>query len=435
MDHDVNRALLVGYWYSPAVGAAARRMLGFARYLPEFGWRTSVLTATASSDPAEAGDAADVDADILRVPDVGRAAGEVFVDYEWPPEPPAGKSAGLRRITRLPRGWLFPDRFLLWRRRARRAAERAFRRSRPQVVLASFPPASAALLGGELARRWRIPLVLDVRDLWLGPGGHAPATPLHRALHERLERRIARQATALLAVSDPMAEHLSEKLHIARMRVFTVPNGFDALACPLSPPAAPPGGCVLSHVGAVIPRNRPDLFFSALATIGPDRLREWRCGGVRIRFVGNLSRATASRAELSGLIETTGLVPHERAWEEMRSATALLLLVGDYVGRWGHNAKLFEYLRAGRPIVCLEESAGSNDGRLLQALAPQRCVIAPLREPGAVLAAVSATLNLARQQGPLPLPPPEGLDAYDRRRICARTAEVLTTVSRATSQR
>src|SRR5262249_27558826 len=95
-----------------------------------------------------------------------------------------------------------------------------------------FPPASAAALGADLARRWGVPLVLDFRDLWFGPGGYMPRSNLHRWLHVRMERRIAGAAAALVAVSDAMADFLSERYRIARERVMTIPNGFDASHAP-----------------------------------------------------------------------------------------------------------------------------------------------------------------------------------------------------------
>src|SRR5262249_21868607 len=191
---------------------------------------------------------------------------------------------------------------------------------------------------------------------------------------------------------------------IPRERVITIQNGFDAERSPLDagtcdgvvgPQLPSPRGFTLSHVGTVIPRNRPDLFFRAIAS-APNRER-WRAESLRIRFVGNLSPSVAARPEFAGLIETTGMVPHSQAWREMSSADALLLLVGDYVARWGHNAKVFEYLRAGRPILCLEESSGSNDRRLLEAFAPSSCVFGNLSDASAIANAIDAVVALAKE--------------------------------------
>ncbi len=400
--------LLVGYWFPPAVGAAAQRMLGFSRYLSEFGWRPVVLAAGRSHEQGHG--------DVLRVPDPAGDPATAFADYEWP--------AAAARARPL-RGWLFPDRMFLWRGRARRTARRAWRDARPDAVLASFPPASAAALGADLAAAFGAPFVLDMRDLWLGPGGYEPPSPVHRAAHERLERRVTRAASAIVAVSDAMSDFLAQRHAVERGRIETIVNGFDADDCLLAESSPERGRIVIAHVGTVIRRNRPDLFFDALARA--PRQSRWKELGVRFRFVGNLSPATAARPELGGLLETTGLVPHEQAWRQTQSAAALLLLVGDYVARWGHNAKAFEYLRSGRPILCLEETPDSNDGRLLRSIAAQPCVFAPLNDAASVADGVDRIVAIA-QQSPPPATPPAALDAFDRRTGAARLASLLERV-------
>ena len=47
------------------------------------------------------------------------------------------------RVRKWLREFVFPDRFVRWQRDAFRAGAEAVRRQRPDVILASFPPASA----------------------------------------------------------------------------------------------------------------------------------------------------------------------------------------------------------------------------------------------------------------------------------------------------
>lgn len=398
--------LMVSYWYPPTIGAAARRVAGFARYLPEHGWRPTVLTSGAPTD-------ADGDG-VIRVADFGPAPTATFPDYVWPQRP--------RRYRSLLRGWIFPDRFCLWRWRAFRAALARLRNSPPGVVWASFPPASAAVLGAALAQAFDVPFFLDFRDLWLGPGGYMPRTGWGRSRHERLERRVVAAARSITTVSDAMSEFIAARHSLPRDRIATIPNGFDAADCPLAEAAVAgvqQGSFILAHVGTVIERNRPDLFLGAIAN-SPHRDR-WRAEGLRIRFVGNLSPAVTQRPEFTGLIETTGIIGHAHAWREMYGAAALLLLVGDYVGRWGHNAKVFEYLRSGRPILCLEETPHSNDRRLLESVARDRCVFASLSQSTEIESSLDRirTIHASRDDVPAEL------RAFERRAQCARLAAIL----------
>jgi len=467
----MNHALLVGYWYPPATGAAAQRLEAFARRLAAFGWRSTVLAA---------GSPAISTAPVVRVRDPFGDASQ-FADYDWSPEPSGsprlqepkgshspreGARAAAPSVHRPRGGWLIPDRFFRWRRAARRAARSLARDDRPDLVFVSFPPASAAALGVDLAQFFGVPLVVDFRDLWLGPGGYTPPTGLHRRVHERLERRVVAAASRLVAVSEKMAVHLAERHHLPRDRVVVIPNGYEdgaatgaqsnrdrspaaaADASPTERVAAPnaPGGIVLAHVGTVIPRNRPDLFLNSIA-VAPQR-DAWRRAGLRIRFVGNLAPAVTHRPEFAGLIETTGLVSAEASRRAMQSADALLLLVGDYVGRWGHNAKAFEYLAAGRPILCLEETPGSNDRALLESLDSDRCLFARLGDPQAIAAAIDELLRRAARGServhlaprgdaaaagsppfqPVPLAELRGLSIYSRTALTRRLATVFDEV-------
>lgn len=416
----MKHSLLIGYWFPPAIGAASQRLSGFARGVSACGWRVTVLAAGEPTQESVA---------VIRAADPLALRPVRFPDYAWP-APPARARSPLREL-------VFPDRFWLWRRTARRAAIRSIDDSPPCVICATFPPASAAMLGVDLAERWGAPLVLDLRDLWIGPGGYAPGSNSARRRHERLERRAVEAASHVVVVSTQMAEFIARRHDLQPDRITVIPNGYDDDVGAADPAArgalAAPTGMqsdarfVLAHVGTVIERNRPELFFRAVAD-APQRL-EWLGTGVRIRFVGNLAPAVARRPEFAGLIETTGVVCAAEARLAMQAADALLLLVGDYVGRWGHNAKVFEYLRAGRPILCLEESPGSNDRRLLESLDASRCVFARLSDPADVASGIERVRRLAAEYRPSAAAELHGLSMYARTRLAKRLAEVLNDVA------
>ncbi len=66
------------------------------------------------------------------------------------------------------RGLLYPDRFLFWRKSAARHAAEVARREEIDLILVSFPPASAVSLALDVHRKTGIPLALDYRDRWFG---------------------------------------------------------------------------------------------------------------------------------------------------------------------------------------------------------------------------------------------------------------------------
>ncbi len=447
--HPVRSAMIVSYWYPPAVGAAAERIHAFARYLQENAWSCQVLTARhVGETPRDPG------VRVVAVTDPWNKQGRTFAVYDPRKEPPpsahreatlteaddglASLSACPRRTTigqfvrRFAREFVFPDRFVRWQRSALQAGLRLAREHRPAVILASFPPAGAALLGLRLHEETGLPLVLDFRDAWFGPGGYEPRSRRQRQAHERLYRRVVQASAAIVAVSDNMADAIAAEHGCDRARVVVIPNGYDEAVQAMtldndsSTAAAPTGSTrlVIAHVGTVIARNRPDLFFRSVRQL----LRDGRLPDVAFRFVGNLSKAYLDAAGLSPVVETTGLLPRSQAHAAMQQADALLLLTGAYVGRWGCNAKLFEYIRSGRPILCLEESPASNDRKLLEQFAAHRAFFGRIGDADSTAQAMETLRGYCRREDRTTAPPPPGFEAFSRRQLTRRLAAYLDTV-------
>ncbi|MCA9255587.1 MAG: hypothetical protein KDA33_08105, partial [Phycisphaerales bacterium] len=94
--------LLLSYWYPPAVGAAAERMRSFATYLPEHGWRVTVVCADRGGG---ASDATEESTTIVRVPDPMAKEGPLFADFD-------PRQHGTPAWKKLLRRFVFPDRFV-----------------------------------------------------------------------------------------------------------------------------------------------------------------------------------------------------------------------------------------------------------------------------------------------------------------------------------
>ncbi|MFH1419886.1 MAG: glycosyltransferase [Planctomycetota bacterium] len=408
--------LIVSYWYPPAVGAAAERIRSFAEYLPLHGWNCHVLTARRTNGaPALSG------VTVHETPDRAGTRGPVFADYD-PRRRPS-------RTRALLRDFLFPDRFVYWQRKAVPYAKELVTRLSPELILASFPPASAVLLALNVSRETNVPLVIDFRDPWFGPGGYEPRRTAARKAHRRLRDEAIGAATALITVSEAMADAIARENAYDRKRIFVIPNGYEdpgpndyaADSSERDDQALASGPVTIAHVGTVIQRNRPDLFFQSLTIL----LGEKQLANVTFRFVGNLSRTFLDDAGLSPQVQTTGLVSPQAARREMHNADALLLLTGGYVGKWGYSAKLFQYIRTGRPILCLEEQPNSNDRRFLERFAQGRAFFAPLDDPRRIAEAVNAIgAYIAEYPDPVLVPAP-GFEAYSRRDLAAKLAGLL----------
>jgi len=97
---------------------------------------------------------------------------------------------------------------------------------RADIVLATTPPLFTGVAGAALARLNRAPLVLDVRDLW-----PAAAVSLRQIsdgttlkLAEWLERRLYREAAAVVAVTRPFCDHV-DGIRRSGPPTTLIPNG------------------------------------------------------------------------------------------------------------------------------------------------------------------------------------------------------------------
>ncbi|MFY9115102.1 MAG: glycosyltransferase family 4 protein [Dethiobacteria bacterium] len=111
---------------------------------------------------------------------------------------------------------------------ARRAQSVGRRLPRPDVVLATSTPLTVALPGIRLSRRFRIPLVFEVRDLW----PEAPIqmcalrNPLAISAARMLERKAYRRAARIIALSPGMIAGVLQQGTPVEKLAF-IPNASD----------------------------------------------------------------------------------------------------------------------------------------------------------------------------------------------------------------
>ena len=154
----------------------------------------------------------------------------------------------------------------------------------------------------------------------------------------------------------------------AAERVFVLENGYDeetfadaaVLGGALTPLNA--GTLTLLHSGIVYPSERdPTQLMAALRRMHD--AGTLRPGLLKIRFraavAEELIRALAERYGVQLYIEICPPVSYREALGEMLKADGLLLLQASNCNAQ-IPAKLYEYLRAGRPIICLTDHAGDT---------------------------------------------------------------------------
>jgi hypothetical protein len=221
--------------------------------------------------------------------------------------------------------------------------------------------------GRRLARRTGLPLVMDLRDPWsLVPALPVElASPLWYRLAERHERRAVRQATLVVANTEPLRDAMRRAHPESSAEFIAVLNGCD----PLPVASAGPGGRFLVVFSGNIYIDRdPRPFLRAAARLirrrglGPDRFGIEFLGYAG-EFGGVPLAALAEAEGVGGFLATHPRRPHREALAFMARASMFLSLPQDV--ELAIPSKVFEYMQFPSWMLVLAKR-GSATERLLR---------------------------------------------------------------------
>lgn len=366
---------------------ASPRIPGIARYLAEFGWEPVILTKhlgtdfssrfgpfgdlrtyartieTIAESPALSGAAPPSKIDVLRRLNMKAVPGlksvyRFFSHYFY------------RAI------WHYPDEEKRWRTFALRTGGNLLAGERFDAILSSSSPVTCHLVADELKKKFGLPWVADLRDLWSQNHNYYYGI-IRKAVDRRLERKTLAGAGALVTVTPVWRDRLAD-LH-RRKAVYTVTNGFEPkFYTGQAPPL--PEKFTITYTGQVLYYSDPGnlrMFLSALkelieeGTVAP--------GGMEVRFYTPFNdwlEAAIQKAGLGHTVKQWGSVSREAAAERQRESHLLAMFNWDTTKERGcYPTKIFEYLGARRPILVVGGSGDDVIVRLLRETNAGQCAV------------------------------------------------------------
>jgi hypothetical protein len=387
-------ALLVAFHYPPcAVSSGLQRTLSFSMHLARHGWRPIVLTASPGAyERTSTSQLVDIPADTL----VARAF--------------ALDTARHLSI----KGWYWsrlaiPDRWRSWSFSAVSRGLQLIRDERVDLIWSTYPIATAHTIGAALAERSGLPWVADFRDPMVEyfpeTGETFPKDPKMRAARLAIEAKVAHGASASVFCTNTARGIFGERYasHVRSEQLHVIPNGYeerafaDAEKLPRSAPPTPRTSSmkqrILLHSGVVYPGadRDPSALFAAIRRLAdrgqltPDNFE------LRLRDPSNVAYFEKLASD-KGIAQFVSIVPslaYREALAEMLQVDGLLLLQG-ITSNPAIPAKLYEYLRARRPIIALVHPAGESAGTLRKLAID---TTAPLDEVDAIAALLDRWLT------------------------------------------
>lgn len=352
----MKKVLIIAYvWPHRQLGG---RVLGLAKYLPEFGWEPIILTSRVGEKPASR----------FGPPNDFTNNNRVIETYEYNPGENIGMRGRrrfnlvsirsynyarpfLRYIYRLYQEILdYPDEQKGWKTFAVTAGNEILQNETIDAIISSSLPVTGHLIAREVKTKHNIPWVADLRDLW-SQNHNYPYGRIRKFFDKRLELKTLSNADALVTVTPPWTEKL-RTLHRGKA-TYTITNGFD-------PDEVSRGqidltsNFTITYTGMIYTGKQDPLkVFAALrdlisdGTINPE--------DIDVRFYGRENEFIAKgieEYELWDVAKQYGPVPREISFEKQRESQLLLLLNWEDQREKGVlPLKTFEYLGARRPIL------------------------------------------------------------------------------------
>lgn len=243
-----------------------------------------------------------------------------------------------------------PDKYIGWYWYGMVEAENVVKNHEPDIIYSSASPYTSHLIAKKLSKKFNLPWVAELRDLWADNHYAVPSK-----LNDWLEINTLKAASALVTVSDPLKERLESKYTVP---VFTIMNGYDESDYMFTNKRQK-NKVVIVYTGMLYAGKRdPSPLFEAIA--GNDFLKSV----VEVHFYGKKTYFLQELIDRYGLINNVilkGMVSREQSLQVQKNASILLLLTwNDPLEKGVLTGKLFEYIGAGVPILSIgavEDSA------------------------------------------------------------------------------
>lgn len=343
---------MLSRYLPPMFDVGGKRVYRFARHLPSFGWQPHVWTSPLPRHRP-------IDPSARALPESVTLERDLVPS--WWPEPRSRPSDGTvaapvvtrtpGRLAKLARQFTLPvgDELVLLPRTIAHARERVLAAG-IDVIFATSAPYATLVHGAALARASGKPLVLDLRDPWTLNFLQQGRPSWVRRVEARIEARLFSRADRVILNCNAATQAYRERYPELADKLVTITNAFE----PRSLVHAPDNPrLTLIHFGNCYGARSLGPVLRALALLR-DRA-QLDASEVVVRNLGRISQADLELAERLGVsaqLEHEVAVPYEQGLAALARADLQLLL------SYGREqlflpAKLFDYMAAGAPVLCV----------------------------------------------------------------------------------
>jgi len=350
----VKKVLIIAFDFPPSSAAAVQRTLKLVEYLPEFGWQSVVLTAkTCAYERTENSQLISpyLEKHLYRTTalDVKKHLSIKGKHFSW---------------------MMALDRWSTWIPTAIFKGQKLLKEYDFDAIFSTSPIPSSHIIANVLAKKSGIPWIADYRDPMLYM--YYPTGKLEGFLQKWVDRLVSRHSSAMVfATSSAMDLYKSRVNEVDDPLLLTIENGYDEgnfekLAnielCDDS--IFSKSKFSLYYSGSLYQEGRdPVPLFQAIAELVV--IGKISTDNFELIFQGSGDGErfwkTLIRLGLNDIIHFKEPVPYLESLANMSNADGLLL-IQDAVFNLQVPGKLYEYIRAQKPILVMTPQASATSG-------------------------------------------------------------------------
>ena len=359
------KVLIITYYWPPAGGSGVQRWLKFVKYLQSFDIDPVVYTVDNGSYLKE-------DTSLLK--EVPKNI-EILKQPIWEPtdvlfwKKKKQQKKGISNVSKsgflsFVRGNFFiPDPKIFWVKPSIKFLQKYLKENKIDVIISTGPPHSMHLIAKKLHQKNNIKWLADFRDPWSDLYYNKDFNQLSFAKNKniKLEKSVLKNADCVLTVSNALKNEFAK----TASRVEVITNGFDDEVSTKNIVRLDKKFSI-SYIGLLPKQSNPKILFKVLKAICIENIQFKE--DLQINFIGDISDEVKTEINSYNLDNKTnflGYVSHQKAIEFQNKSQVLLLLIPNVENNKGIlTGKLFEYLKAKRPILAM----GPEDGDLAAVL-------------------------------------------------------------------
>jgi hypothetical protein len=243
-----------------------------------------------------------------------------------------------------------PDKFLFWILPAVILGKRLISKISFELIYSSSGPPSSAIVASFLQKHSGLPWIAEFRDLW-SDNPYDLRKPLIHKIDSKIEIKTLHNCSAIVTVSEPLKEILARKYN---KNIYIIHNGYDEDDYPNEINLTEK--FTITYTGKIYPGKRdPSALFNAVAEMHKENIIQPNI--FEIRFYGkelDQINYLKTKYNVDNYVNINGYLTYKESLKKQKESWLLLLLEwNDPLAKGTLTGKLFEYIGARRPILCI----------------------------------------------------------------------------------